>query len=63
MVSVVEARVSTATIAHQDSTGICAANRWPTTLRRLDTSASTRAKPWTSATLLSASEARSNKSE
>ena len=34
MVSVVEARVSTATIAHQDSTGICAASSRSTMSRR-----------------------------
>ena len=33
MVSVVEARVSTAQIAHQDSTGICAPSSSPTTSR------------------------------
>ena len=56
---VVAERVSTAIIAHQDSTGICAASSRFTTLRRLVTSASTRAKPCTSAMLPSASEARS----
>ena len=34
--SVVEARVSTAQIAHHDSTGICAPSSLPTTLRRPD---------------------------
>ena len=62
MVSVVEARVSTAQIAHHDSTGICAPSSLPTTLRRPVTSASTRAKLCTSATLPSASEARSARS-
>ena len=59
IVMVVEARVSTAIIAHQESTGICAASRRSTVMRRPDTSASTRAKPCTSATLPSASEVRS----
>src|SRR5437763_96662 len=58
-VSVVDARVSTAITAHHDSTGICAASKLSTTLRRPVTSASTRAKPCTSAMLPSASEARS----
>ncbi len=56
---VVEARVSTVTSAHQDSTGICADSSWLATLRRSCTSASMRAKLCTSATLPSASEARS----
>ena len=42
-VSVVEARVSTAQIAHHDSTGICAPSSLPTTLRSPITSASMRA--------------------
>ena len=41
-VSVVEARVSTAQIAHHDSTGICAPSSLPTTLRSPITSASMR---------------------
>ena len=43
MVMVVEARVSTETTAHHDSTGICAPSRRSTTLRSPSTSASTRA--------------------
>ena len=62
-VMVVEARVITVTIAHQDSTGICAeSSRWAT-LRRSCTSASMRTKLCTSATLPSASDARSARSE
>jgi hypothetical protein len=60
--SVVEARVITATTAHHDSTGICAASRRSTTSRSPDTSASTRAKPCTRAMLPSVSEARSARS-
>ena len=41
-VSVVEARVSTAQIAHHDSTGICAPRSLATTFRRPLTSASMR---------------------
>ena len=59
MVMVVAARVSTAMIAHQDSTGICAASSRSTITAQAVTSASTRAKPCTSAMLLSASEVRS----
>ena len=63
MVSVVEALVSTATTAHHDSTGICAASRSSAMVRSPVTSASTRAKPCTRATLPSVSEARSARSE
>jgi len=63
MVSVVEARVSTATIAHQESTGICAPSSLAITFLIPVTSASTRVKLCTSATLPSASEARSASSE
>ena len=62
-VMVVEARVSTVMIAHHDSTGICAPSSRSTTMRSPITSASTRAKLCTSATLPSASEARSARSE
>ena len=62
MVSVVEARVITEVIAHQESTGSWAASSWPVMLRKPDTSASTRVNPCTSAMLLIASVARSNKS-
>ncbi len=63
MVIVVAARVSTAIKAHQDSTGICAASSLSTTALSSETSASTRAKLCTSATLPSVSEARSASSE
>ena len=62
-VSVVAARVITVTTAHQDSTGICAASSRSTAFRSAVTSASTRAKLCTSATLPSASDARSARSE
>ena len=62
MVSVVEARVSTAQIAHHDSTGICAPSSRATTFFSPITSASMREKLCTSATLPSASEARSARS-
>ncbi len=61
-VMVVEARVITVTSAHHDSTGICAASSLSATLRRPATSASTRTKLCTSATLPSASEARAERS-
>ncbi len=60
---VVAARVSTAITAHHESTGICAASSLSTTAFNAETSASTRAKLWTSATLPSVSEARSASSE
>ena len=50
-------------IAHHDSTGICAPSSRSTTMRRPITSASMRAKLCTSATLPSASDARSARSE
>ena len=63
MVMVVDARVITDTIAHHDSTGICAESSLLATLRRSCTSASMRTKLCTSATLPSASDARSARSE
>ena len=63
MVSVVDALVMVETTAHQDSTGICAPSRRPTTARNSRTSSSTRVKLCTSATLPSVSEARSARSE
>ncbi len=61
-VMVVEARVITVTSAHHDRTGICAASSLSATPRRPATSASTRTKLCTSATLPSASEARAERS-
>ena len=58
-VNVVDARVMTATTAHQDSTGNCAASNWLLTVFNAVTSCSTRAKLCTKAMLPSASEARS----
>ena len=63
MMVVVAALVSTATTAHHDSTGICAASRSSAMVRSPVTSASTRAKPCTRATLPSVSDARSARSE
>ena len=62
-VSVVDARVSTATTAHHDSTGNCAASSWSLTFLSAVTSCSTRAKLCTNAMLPSASDARSARSE
>ena len=62
-VSVVALRVSTAAIAHHDSTGICARNSEFTRPLSADTSSSTRAKLCTTATLPSASAAVSARSE
>ena len=59
IVSVVDARVSTAASAHQDSTGIWAPSSWLPTLRIAETSISMRAKLWTSAMLPSVSVVRS----
>ena len=61
-VSVAEARVATAAIAHQDSTGICAVSSAEDTCRSAVVSASTRVKLWITAILPSASEARSARS-
>jgi hypothetical protein len=62
IVIVVDARVITVTSAHHDNTGICAASNLSTTKRTPCTSASTRTKLCTSATLPSASEARAERS-
>ena len=61
-VSVAEARVTTDVTAHHVSTGICALSRSVVILRMARVSASTRVKLWITATLPSASEARSAKS-
>ena len=61
-VRVAEARVATAAMAHQDSTGICAESSAAVTLRRAEVSASTRVKLWMTAILPRASEARSARS-
>jgi len=58
IVSVVEARVSTAQIAHQVSTGVCSPSSLPIAFFSPVTSASMRAKLCTSATLPNVSETR-----